>query len=133
MDKPAQASRPGSSKPPTDISVQLFGLKKSPATRAAERFFKERRVKVIYVDLGARPIAKGELSRFVQKFGLTALLDLESKAYESLGLAYLRISEERLIERVIEHPEVLKLPLVRGGKLLSFGEDAAGWAAMLEQ
>src|ERR1039457_2256540 len=26
------------------VSVQIFGLKNSPATRAAERFFKERRV-----------------------------------------------------------------------------------------
>jgi len=114
-------------------SIQMFGLKKSSATRAAERFFKERRVKVIFVDLGARPIARGELGRFVQKFGLTALLDLNGKAYESLGLAYLRISEERLTERVIEHPEVLRLPLVRGGKLLSVGEDPQGWAAMLDQ
>lgn len=111
----------------------MFGLKKSSATRAAERFFKERRVKVIFVDLEARPIAKGELGRFVQRFGLTALLDLEGKTYEALGLAYLRISEEGLTERVILHPEVLKLPLVRGGRLLSYGEDAAGWAAMLEQ
>ncbi len=118
---------------PQEVSVQMFGLKKSSATRAAERFFKERRVKVIFVDLGARPIAKGELGRFVQKFGLTALLDLEGKAYEQQGLAYLRISEERLLERVVEHPELLKLPLVRGGKLLSYGEDAASWAAMLAQ
>ena len=124
MSKPAK---------PQDVSVQLFGTKKSSATRAAERFFKERRVKVIFVDLGQRPIAKGELGRFVQKFGLTTLLDLESKAYESLGLAYLRISEERLTERVIEHPEVLKLPLVRSGKALTYGEDQAGWAAMLDQ
>lgn len=120
----------GAGKPP-EVSVQMFGLKKSSATRAAERFFKERRVKVIFVDLGARPIAKGELGRFVQKFGLTTLLDLEGKAYESLGLAYLRISEDSLLERVTQHPEILKLPLVRGGKLLSYGEDAESWAAML--
>jgi len=123
----------GKSGSPQELSVQMFGLKKSSATRAAERFFKERRVKVIFVDLGARPIAKGELGRFVQKFGLTALLDLEGKAYEQQGLAYLRVSEERLLERVVEHPELLKLPLVRGGKLLSYGEDAASWAAMLTQ
>ena len=109
----------------------MFGLKKSSATRAAERFFKERRVKVIFVDMGARPIASGELGRFVQKFGLTALLDLDGKAYETLGLAYLRISEERLLERVIQHPELLKLPLVRGGKRLSYGNDPESWAAML--
>lgn len=132
MSKPSRSTSETQSTPP-EISIQMFGLKKSSATRAAERFFKERRVKVIFVDLGVRPIAKGELGRFVQRFGLTALLDLEGKTYEALGLAYLRISEEGLTERVILHPEVLKLPLVRGGRLLSYGEDAAGWAAMLEQ
>ncbi|WP_425146030.1 arsenate reductase family protein [Deinococcus sp.] len=118
--------------PPAQVSVQMFGLRKSSATRAAERYFKERGVNVIFVDLGARPIAKGELGRFVQKFGLTALLDLEGKKYAELGLAYLRISEESLLERVIAHPDLLKLPLVRGGKTLSYGEDPQAWAAMLE-
>ncbi len=124
MSKPAAAK---------EVSVQMFGLKKSSATRAAERFFKERRVKVIFVDLGARPMAKGELARFVQKFGLTKLLDLEGKTYERLGLAYLRISEDSLIDRVLQHPEVLKLPLVRGGKVLTYGEDTQGWTEMLDQ
>ncbi|MFC4455803.1 ArsC/Spx/MgsR family protein [Deinococcus sonorensis] len=113
--------------------VQMFGLKKSSATRAAERFYKERRVKVIFVDLASRPIARGELNRFVQRFGLTALLDLEGKTYERLGLAYLRISEEGLIERVIQHPELLRLPLIRAGKVLTVGEDPAGWATTLDQ
>ena len=122
MSKPTKAP---------EVSVQMFGTKKSSATRAAERFFKERRVKVIFVDLGQRPIAKGELGRFVQRFGLTALLDLDGKKYEQLGLAYLRISEDSLLERVIQHPELLKLPLIRGGKVLSYGEDVAAWGEMV--
>ncbi len=114
------------------VQVQVFGLKKSSATRAAERFFAERRVKVHFVDLAQRPIAKGELTRFTQKFGLTALLDTESKTYERLGLAYLRLSEDSYVGRVIEHPELLRLPLVRAGNKLSFGSDAAAWAGMLD-
>lgn len=111
----------------------MFGLKKSAATRAAERFFKERRVRVQFVDLAQRPIAKGELARFVQKFGLNALLDMESKAYERSNLAYLRTSEEGIIARIMETPELLRLPLVRGGKVLTVGEDREGWAQMLER
>ena len=110
----------------------MFGLKKSAATRAAERFFKERRVKIHFVDLNAKPIARGELARFVQKFGLNALLDVEGKAYERAGLAYLRTTEESIIARIIETPELLRLPLVRGGKVLTVGEDPEGWARMLE-
>ncbi|MDB5046675.1 MAG: arsenate reductase [Deinococcus sp.] len=117
---------------PTAPQVQMFGTKKNPATRAAERFFKERRVKIHFVDLSVKPIAKGELTRFVQKFGLNALLDMEGKAYERSNLAYLRTTEEGIITRIIETPELLKLPLVRGGKVLTVGEDAEGWGRMLE-
>ena len=116
---------------PSQIQVQIFGIKKSAATRAAERFFKERKVKIHFVDLHDRPIAKGELMRFVQIFGLNDLLDLTGKAYERSNLAYLRTTEEGVITKVIETPELLKLPLIRSGKLLAVGEDSDTWAAML--
>ncbi|AFZ68198.1 ArsC/Spx/MgsR family protein [Deinococcus peraridilitoris] len=114
------------------MEVQIFGLKKSSSTRAAERFFKERRVKIHFVDLRERPIAKGELARFTQKFGLTALLDVEGQAYEKLNLPYLRLSEEGLMQRAITHPEILRLPLVRLGKHLSYGQNPEAWAAMVQ-
>lgn len=116
----------------SDLQVQIFGVKKSAATRAAERFFKERKVKIHMVDLKERPIAKGELARFVQKFGLNALLDLDGKAYAQSNLAYMRTTEDSVIAKVIETPELLKLPLVRAGKVLTVGEDLAGWKAMLD-
>lgn len=116
----------------SDVQVQVFGTRKSKETRAAERFFKERKVKIHFVDLHERPLARGELTRFVQKFGLNALLDLEGKAYERSNLAYLRTTEEGVIAKVIETPELLRLPLVRGGKVLAVGDDPAGWKAMLE-
>lgn len=115
-----------------DLQVQIFGTKKSSATRAAERFFKERKVKIHFVDLKERPMSKGELTRFVQKFGLNALLDLEGKAYEQSNLAYLRTTEDSVMAKVLETPELLKLPLVRGGKVLAVGDDQESWKQMLE-
>lgn len=115
------------------LQVQIFGVKKSSATRAAERFFKERKVKIHFVDLKERPISKGELTRFIQKFGLNALLDMSGKAYERSNLAYLRTTEEGVIAKIMDDPELLKLPLVRGGKVLTVGEDMGGWKELLEQ
>ncbi|ADY26896.1 arsenate reductase like protein [Deinococcus proteolyticus MRP] len=112
--------------------VQIFGTKKSKGARAAERFFKERGVKIHYVDLTQRPLAKGELTRFVQKFGLNALLDMEGKAYRDAGLEYLRVTDDRLLEKMLQDPGLLRLPLVRGGKVLAVGEDAAAKAAWAE-
>lgn len=114
-----------------ELSVQIFGLRKSAATRAAERFFKERRVKVHFVDLAQKPISKGELARFEQRFGPDGVLDKEGRAYEASGLPYLRLSEEGRLHKLAEHPAALRLPLVRAGKHLSVGEDPQSWAKML--
>src|ERR1043166_7376469 len=45
------------------VEVQVFGIRKSPATRSALRFFAERRVKTHFVDLMERPPSQRELPR----------------------------------------------------------------------
>ena len=52
------------------VNVQIFGVKGSNTTRAAERFFKERRIPIQMVDLEQKPMSPGEIRRFVEKFGL---------------------------------------------------------------
>lgn len=111
--------------------VQIFGVKSSPATRAAERFFKERRIAIQMVDLKKKAMAAGEIKRFVDRFGWDGLLDTEGKAYAEGGLKYLKLSEGELIARIEREPSLLRLPLVRGGKLVSIGQDEESWKAML--
>ena len=68
------------------LSVQVFGYRDSRSTQQAIRFFRERRVTVTFVDLAQRPLARGELQRFSQKFGAIRLLDEESRAYRDSRL-----------------------------------------------
>ena len=112
-------------------SVQIFGLKNSQATRAAERFFKERRVTIHMVDLKQKPLAPGEIKRFIERFGLAGLLDSEGKAYADAGLKYYKLSDAELLSKIERDPQLLRLPLIRGGKLLSIGRDEDSWKAML--
>ena len=113
------------------VSVQIFGVKNSQATRAAERFFKERRAAIHMVDLKKKALAAGEIKRFVERFGWPGLLDTESKSYVDGGLKYLKLSEADLMARIERQPALLRLPLVRGGKLVSIGHDEESWRAML--
>ena len=113
-------------------NIQIFGVRNSQATRAAERFFKERRAAVQMVDLGKKAIAAGEIKRFVERFGWPGLVDTEGKAYIEAGLKYLKLTESELMGRIERDPGLLRLPLVRGGKLVSVGHDEASWKAMLE-
>ena len=112
-------------------SVQIFGIKGSQATRAAERFFKERAVQIHFVDLAQKPMSPGEIKRFVDRFKLHGLIDSESKAYEDAGLKYLRMPDPDLLRRIEREPKLLRLPFVRAGNLISIGHDEATWKAML--
>ena len=113
--------------------IQVFGMDDSPATRAAQRFFRERRIVVHYADLRKRPIAPGELRRFVERLGARALLDETSRAYRDAGLGYVTMSDPEIVERLLADPGLLRLPLVRHGSEVTAGKAEATWAAWLRR
>jgi arsenate reductase-like glutaredoxin family protein len=86
---------------------------------------------VSLVDLGARPPAPAELRHFSQRFGPSALLDSDAAAYRDGGLAYLRMDEDEVFERLLANPALLRLPLARCGSELSIGVDEAAWKRWL--
>lgn len=118
------------------MEVQIFGVKKSADTRKALRFFSERRIKTHFVDLTERAASAGELRRFAQRFGVDALLDRTGRAFSDQGLQHARLSDERWLSLLEEHPLLLRMPLVRqvgpgaGGLTIGLAEsDWTGWVA----
>ena len=111
--------------------VQMFGLADSRPTQAALRFFKERRVNVTYVDLRRKPIAPGELRRFVERLGAAALLETEGRAYRDLGLGYMRLDDDEIVTRLLANNGLLKLPLVRCGNSCTAGPADSIWKGWL--
>ena len=108
-------------------NVQVFGREDSPATRAALRFFKERRVGVHFVDLRRRPIAPGELQRFVARLGAAALADTTSRPWRDAGLGYLSMDDAELAARLLADARLLLLPLVRNGNAVTAGPADTTW------
>ena len=116
---------------PSVPAVQLFGLESDQVTRAALRFFKERRVPVSFVDLRRRPLAAGELRRFVQRLGAAACADTDGRAWKDAGLGYLTMTDDELAARLLADVRLLRLPLVRYGSDVTAGRDEATWRAWL--
>lgn len=114
------------------MNVQIFGVKNDFDTRKAERFFKERRVKIHFVDFKTRAPSKGELRRFFQKFGGDAVIDRDAKRFKALGLQTAHYSDERWLEIAEEEPLILRTPLVRYGSHLSVGHDPDAWKSWVE-
>lgn len=109
------------------MDVQIFGTRKSAETRKALRFFAERRVRTHFVDLQERAASRGELLRYAQKFGVSALRDEGSRRFAELGLRTARYGNERWLEILIDEPLLLKMPLVRHGNALTIGPAETTW------
>lgn len=118
------------------MEVQIFGVKKNSDTRAALRFFSERRIKTHFVDLNERPASPGELRRFAQKFGTQALVDRDAKRFAELGLKSAMLSDERWLEKLSVEPLLLRMPLGRYQQQLTIGlaeETWTAWVAAMKQ
>jgi arsenate reductase-like glutaredoxin family protein len=113
--------------------VQVFGYEGDSATRAAQRFFKERRIPFSFVDLRKRSLAPAELRRFTERLGARALLDTSGRAYRDGGLAHLRMDDGEVVERLLADPRLLRLPLVRVGNDVAAGREEAAWKTLLRR
>ena len=109
------------------MEVQVFGTRKSADTRKALRFFAERRIRTHFVDLAERAASLGELRRFAQKFGVTALIDRESRRFAELGLAQARYGDEYWLGKLADEPLLLRQPMVRFQQKVTLGLDEATW------
>ena len=119
---------PGASKGPL---VQVFGTPDSQPTRAALRFFKERRIDVHFVDIRRKPMAAGELRRFIERLGARAVADEDSKAWRDAGLGYMRLDDADLADRLLADQRLLKIPLVRVDNGFAAGKNEPAWKSLV--
>lgn len=114
------------------MEVQIFGVRKSADTRAALRFFAERRIKVHFVDLHERAAAPGELRRFAQRFGVAALVDRASRRFAELGLGASHLTDTRWLDTLAAEPLLLRMPLVRWQHRLTVGPATDLWKGWVQ-
>ena len=108
------------------MNIQIFGASKSFDTRKAERWFKERRIKYQYIDVPSKGLSPREYQSVKQKVGFEALVDTRSRAYEAHYMAYL--TPEAREEKLLEHPELFRTPIVRNGREATVGYGPEVWA-----
>ena len=85
-----------------------------------------------FVDLKERPAAKGELKRFADRFGQAAVIDKESATYKAMGLRVALDSPQRLLERALTEPRLLRTPLVRNVGKVTIGHTPDEWQAWVD-
>ena len=103
------------------MNIQIFGTNKCFDTKKAQRYFKERGIKFQFINLTQKNLSKGEYQSVKSAVGsMDALINEKSKAYEKLFIKYLA-SREAVEEKLLEHGELFKTPIVRNGKKATVG------------
>ena len=97
-------------------------------TRAARRFFAERRIDVQVFELREKGLSKDELKNVARAVGgMRALYDEAGSRAKERGLAHAAPTEERLAELLENDPLLLRTPIVRNGVRAFVGDAEAGW------
>ena len=110
------------------MNIQIFGTKKCKETAKALRFFKERSIPVHFVDIAEKPLSRGELSNISRSVPLEDLINREGREYEKLQLKYI---VHDIAEKILEHPLLLRTPVVRSGVHASAGYSPEIWKSWL--
>jgi len=109
------------------MNIQIFGKSKCFDTKKAERYFKERGVKVHSVDIMDKGLSRGEFNNVKAAVGgMDVLIDTKSSAYQSSFIAHLATEEARE-EKLLETPALFKTPIVRNGKQATVGYAPEVW------
>ncbi len=110
-------------------ALQLFGRKKDRETQRAERWLKERRIDFHFIDLDQKPLSPAELDSIARSTGgHQTLIDKASAEYKNGGWAH-RSFDPR--DELLDHPELLKTPILRRTPEAALGFDEAVWKSLL--
>ena len=113
-------------------NLQIFGTKKCPDSRKAERFFKERRISYQRIDLAQKGPSAGELRKMANAVGgMEKLIDRDGRRYVDRGLKYAAPTGPRIEMILLDDPLLLRTPIVRTGDRATVGYDDKTWLSWL--
>lgn len=109
------------------MNIQIFGTKKCNDTKKAIRFFKERGIKVQFIDMKEKGMSKGEFNSVAQaNGGIDNMINWDGKDQDTLALIKYTPNEDK-IEKILENSFVIKTPVVRNGKQSTLGYQPEIW------
>ena len=109
------------------MNIQIFGKSKCFDTKKAERYFKERRIRVQSIDLLRYGMSNGEFESVLRAVGgVDKLIDWDKKSPEIDLMRYMddKTAKE---DKLFDQPELMKTPIVRNGKRATGGYCPEVW------
>ena len=98
-----------------------------------DRLLRESGVDFEKVNYYIEPLTKKKLKELIGKMGISAreLLRTSEQIYRDLGLAKKQLSDNELIDVMIQHPDLIQRPIVERGKRAVLGRPVENVKALL--
>ena len=106
------------------MNIQIFGKSKCFDTKKAERYFKERRIKVQFIDVLRYGMSRGELNAVKNAVGLESIIDKNDEDYP---LVQYLASDEAKLDKLFDDPYLIRTPIVRNGRQATVGYCPEVW------
>ena len=115
------------------LYIQIFGKSKCFDTKKAERYFKERRIRVQNIDLLRYGMSGGEFDSVLRAVGgVDKLIDWDKRAPEIDLMRYMDDPTAKE-DKLFDHPELMKTPVVRNGRRATVGYCPDVWKQWEEE
>jgi len=115
------------------MNIQIYVTKSNPDVLKAERFFKERKIKVQRIDIKKHKPGARELALFAKAAGGARAL-VERRGMKALERPVAHMTDPNLILSELQNdPMALVSPIVRNGQKVTVGVDEAEWSRWVEE
>jgi arsenate reductase (glutaredoxin) len=115
------------------MNIQIYVSKSNPDVLKAERFFKERKIKVQLVDVKKHRPGLRELELFARAAGGARHL-VERRGMKALERPVAHMSDESLILSELQNDSTaLVSPIVRNGLLVTMGVNEQVWQQWIDK
>ena len=108
------------------MNIQIFGTTKCFDTKKAQRYFKERNIKVQFINLKEKSMSKGELTSVMQAVGgMDKLIDLKAKDQDIAALEAYMLKE--IAGKAAKLAAIHHFSIIYSSPAVDVSSISAGW------
>lgn len=103
--------------------IKVYGIKNCNKIRDTRKWLDENSIEYEFVDLKKDPLTREELELFAERAGLDNIVNRRGMTWRRLGLSGKNLSEEELLDVLLENQTMIKRPLMTNKNAVMTGYD----------
>lgn len=100
---------------------EVWGIKNCQSVKKALLFLDEKGMAYEFVDYKKNPPNLDLLKQWIEQKGLEVVLNKKGTTYKALNLKDKKLTQEQLLQVMIENPTLIKRPILIDKEILEFG------------